>query len=59
MKAYSAREWTDVDVENLRSYARRGYSSSFTAKIIRRSPGAVRFKAHKLKIRFRSNGRRK
>lgn len=53
-----AREWTTSNVEDLEAYASRGESSTFAAKLLRRSPGAVRFKAQALGIRFKSLGAR-
>jgi predicted lipoprotein len=48
--------WTDSDFDRLVSFARMGLSSTDAAKSLRRSPGAVRFKAFKNGIRFTSLG---
>jgi hypothetical protein len=48
--------WTENDMGQLRACAKLGYSSTEAAKNLRRSPGAVRFKAFKNGIRFTSLG---
>lgn len=51
------RPWSLRDIANLRAFAKRGDSNRVAAKKLRRSPGAVRYKAHVMRIRFVSLGR--
>lgn len=51
------RPWSKSDLYNLRNFAKRGDSSREAAVKLKRSPGAVRFKAHAMRIRFVSLGR--
>lgn len=40
-----SRSWTAADLKYLRKHAGRK-ATSFIAQVLRRSPGALRFKAH-------------
>jgi len=51
------RPWTKNDVRRLRILAKARHSSHFAATALRRTPGAVRYKAMVLRIRFVSMGR--
>lgn len=52
-KPYQVREWSKWDVSRLRWLVEKGYSGAEAAKDLRRSYGALRFKAHKLGVKFR------
>lgn len=51
------KPWTPAQVRRMRSLAVRGKSTAQAAKALRRSPGAVRFKAMNEGISFRSINR--
>lgn len=52
--AKSPRPWSAADLKKMRALARRRISARVAAKALRRSPGAVRFKACMIGVRFRS-----
>lgn len=56
---YTITPWEPRELAIVRRMAKGGYTSNEAARAVGRSPGALRYKCHKLKIRFRSNGRRK
>ncbi len=53
------RDWTDADKAKLKALAKAKVSSKEAAKQLKRSPGATRYKAMELGVKFRSNGRKK
>lgn len=53
-----ARPWTPTDNKKLRALARQRLSARVAAKKLRRSPGAVRYKAMMEGVSFRSINRR-
>lgn len=50
--AIRPKPWSKVDVARMRKIAARGQSSTAAARALRRSPGAVRFKAMVEGVRF-------
>lgn len=46
------RPWTERDVATMRALAKKGLSSRLAAAKLRRTPGAVRFKAMAIGCRF-------
>ncbi len=53
-KKQAPREWTARDVQIMRALARKRYSARLAGKALRRSRGAVAFKAMTLGVRFRA-----
>lgn len=51
--------YTPAEVRRIRRYAANRTSARVTAALIGRSPGALRYKAMKLGVRFRSINRRR
>lgn len=47
------KPWTPAQVARMRALARRGKSTAEAARALKRSPGALRFKAHTSGISFR------
>lgn len=47
------RPWKPSELVRLRSLARRGKSTAEAARALKRSPGALRYKAHVSGISFR------
>lgn len=52
------KPWSDRDKQRLTELAKWGYSSTFSASVMGRTPGAVRQMAIKMKLRFSSLGKR-
>lgn len=51
------RPWSKTDVKKLRTFAKKRVSSRVAAEKLGRSPGATRFKAMKVGVKFRSINR--
>jgi hypothetical protein len=47
-----SREWTRRDVQIMRKLARQRFSSRLAARALKRTQGAVKFKAMMLGVRF-------
>jgi hypothetical protein len=54
----ASKAWSKADIKYLRQHAKQGRSSTLTAFLLDRTPGAVRFKAMTEGVRFRSLGRK-
>lgn len=52
------RPWSKTDVRRMRGYARKRISARVAAGKLRRSPGAVRYKAMMVGVHFRSINRK-
>lgn len=59
MRSRSGLEWSAADVRRMRKYAARRMSARVAAAKLRRSPGAVRFKAMVIGVSFRSINRKR
>lgn len=48
------RPWTAADLKRMRTYAKKGYSARATGEILKRTRGAVAFKAMNEGVSFRA-----
>lgn len=58
MPKSAPKPWTPTDIQKMRELAKRRISARIAAKALKRSPGAVRFKAMMVGVSFRSIDRR-